>query len=924
MATPTTQIEPTLIEEQVLGLIRELLRELGSHQAAGRVSLDSSFDRDLGLGSLERVELLVRCEARFDKRLPDEIAQNGETPAEWVRAIVWGGAEEERRPRYRITPPARQAPPAPESAVTLAEALRRHAEIEPDRVQIHLLEEDSGQDITYGELLEAASEVASGLAAAGLERNQTAAIMLPTCADFFRAFFGVILAGGIPVPVYPPARPDKIEEYVRRQTAILANAEIRFLITFARIKAVSQLMRVNLPSLREVTSVEALRQSGGRPAAAAPSETGFIQYTSGSTGDPKGVVLSHANILANIRGIGQGVRVRPDDVVVSWLPLYHDMGLIGSWLFSLYYAIPITVLSPLAFLSRPERWLWALHDARGTLCPAPNFSFELCARKIPARALEGLDLSSWRVAINAGEAVLPDTIARFTQRFGPYGFRAESMLPCYGLAESSVALSVPPIDRAPLIDAVRRAPFEERGAAEPAGPEETAPLRFVSAGPPLPGHEARILDERGRPVAERLQGRLWFRGPSRTAGYYRNPAATAAVMRGGWMDSGDLAYLAGGEIYITGRRKDCIIKAGRNILPQEVEAAAADVPGVRRGCVAAIGVTDGETGTERLVVVAETRATSQEELRRIEAGIISGVDAAVGIPPDRVELISPQSIPKTSSGKIRRSETKSLFLNGALETRKPAWLQIVLLWLESAGWWARLGGRRALERAGGWYVRAAVLTTCAGAGLLVRLAPGIGAKCGILRWAARGFLRLRGWEVTSARAGEAPAECAALLVANRAGVLDPLVLAAVWETPFLLADGVSHLPRAAEFLLRPLVIPGVSGETAPAGGTLRQRIRQALDRGHAVLVFPDGPVGLSPLLSRFRLDAFQAAVETGSPLHPIAVMGTFPLLEAGGRPAPRKNARVVEAAAIVPEASRHREILRLRDQVRETIAGNYQ
>src|SRR5262249_11646920 len=171
-----------------------------------------------------------------------------------------------------------------------------------------------------------------------------------------------------------------------------------------RVKAVSQIMRLNLPSLVDVTSVEALRQLGANlPLRAVdPSETGFIQYTSGSTGDPKGVVLNHANILANVRGIGYSVTVKPTDSVVTWLPLCHDMALIGSWLFSLYYATPITVLSPLAFLNRPERWRWALHDARGTLCPAPNFSYELCARKIPDRALEGLDLSAWRVAINAG------------------------------------------------------------------------------------------------------------------------------------------------------------------------------------------------------------------------------------------------------------------------------------------------------------------------------------------------------------------------------------------------------------------------------------------------------------------------------------------------------------------------------------------
>jgi len=220
MATTPKQLEPTLVEGQTLEIFRELLAELGSHQAAEFVSLHSSLERDLGLGSLERVELLVRCEARFNSRLPDEVAQLAETPADWVRAVLEGHKVNGHKPRYRIEQPGREAPPPPETAKTLVEVLRGHAEVEPDRVHVHLLEDDSGQDISYRQLLETASNVASGLMASGLKRNETVAIMLPTCADFFYAFFGVGLAGGVPVPIYPPARPDKIEEYVRRQVIV--------------------------------------------------------------------------------------------------------------------------------------------------------------------------------------------------------------------------------------------------------------------------------------------------------------------------------------------------------------------------------------------------------------------------------------------------------------------------------------------------------------------------------------------------------------------------------------------------------------------------------------------------------------------------------------------------------------------------------
>lgn len=942
-----TAYSPASVEQRVLEIFRDLLSELGSHRAAQTLSLYSSLDRELGLGSLERVELLVRCEAHFKLRLPDEIAQEAETPADWVGALLdsqdrmASDAAPGVRSGYRVVQPAHEAPPAPESARNWVEVLRRHADLESDRVQTHLLEEDSGQDISYGKLLETASRVAAGLTAKGLRRDETVAIMLPTCSDFFYAFFGVMLAGGIAVPIYPPARPDKIEEYVRRQVSILRNAEVRFLISFERAKSVSQIMRLSIPSLAAVTSVETLIEEAGRPRATAsiePSETAFIQYTSGSTGDPKGVVLSHSNVLANVRGIGWAVKFRPTDLVVSWLPLYHDMGLIGSWLFSVYFGAPITLLSPLSFLSRPERWLWAMHDSRGTLCPAPNFAYELCARKIPDHALEGLDLSSWRVAINAGEAVLAETLARFARRFARYGFRARSYVPCYGLAESSVALAFPAIDREPLVDVIRRDVFESQGralAAVPAGESDPNVLRFVGNGRPLPQHEIKIVNDEGHPVDERVQGRLFFRGPSRASGYFRNPKATAEITTAdGWMDSGDLAYWADGEIFVTGRSKDLIIKSGRNIIPQEVEAAAADVTGVRRGCVAAFGSVDTDTGTERLVIVAETRATQGEDLSRIEAEVVHRVDAVLGIPPDRVVLVPSQSIPKTSSGKIRRNATRSLYEQGQLHAAKrSAWSQMLRLWLEHAGSWLKLTLRRALAMAREVYVSGVLFATAASAGVLARLLPGRKAPLGILKLAARWILRLTGERVLVT--GDAIIHAQPMvLVASRAGRFDPLVLMAAIRSPFLIADSavLSGLPPSVAFLLKPLQISPVYGETAPKGGTLRQRIRQALEDGRSVLVFPEGPVGRPVELSRLRLDPIYAAAATMSSIVPIAVQGTSAALELKGnsRSASRDSGshalasvdgiRVCVGEPLRVEVTDHREVAAVRSRVRRALA----
>ncbi|MGH9771441.1 MAG: AMP-binding protein, partial [Candidatus Acidiferrales bacterium] len=502
-ATETKFDRAASVKVQTLAIVRQLLVELGGSRGLEELAARGAaahLERELELGSLERVELMLRLSDSYGVRLPDRVVAEADTVQDLIHALVAAvprdeardaiGAESDRLPSRAVSDPLPTvSAPLPEleaqiqRATTLTEILRLRGLGEPDRAHIHLYQEDGQpRTISFGELYTRASAVSAELQLRGLEPGQAVAIMLPTCAEFFYTFAGILLAGGIPVPIYPPFRADRIAEYAARQSGILRNAEARFLLTFRKAEGLAHLLQPGVPTLREVLNAERLASAAESPGATPSAEwrpvqnlshhsraddIAFLQYTSGSTGDPKGVTLTHANLLANIRCIVAGVDLNPRDVAVSWLPLYHDMGLIGAWLVPLFSGVPVVVMSPLAFLSRPERWMWAMHDSRGTLCPAPNFSYELCARKIPAEAIEGLDLSHWRVAINAGEAVLPDTLARFEERFKPYGFRAEAFVPCYGLAESSVALSFTPMNRRPVIDTIRRDLFESEGKAVP-------------------------------------------------------------------------------------------------------------------------------------------------------------------------------------------------------------------------------------------------------------------------------------------------------------------------------------------------------------------------------------------------------------------------------------------------------------------------
>jgi 1-acyl-sn-glycerol-3-phosphate acyltransferase len=899
-----------------LDLVAGLVSELAGEEVARRPGLDDSLDRDLGIGSLERVELLLRLEQAFGVRLPDSVMANAASPNDLVSAVLQAApaaGEEVQTEREGPGPAAR----VPSTARSLVEVLHRHAEHSPERVHIRLREEDGTETpITYGDLLARSLASANGLRHLGITKGDRVALMLRTERAFFETFCGALAIGAVPVPLYPPVRTGDVLAYARRQQAILRNAAARVLVTFSDAERLAALIRSQVTSLETVTTADHLSRAStqSRHKWPAPDDPALIQYTSGSTGEPKGVLLSHANLLANMRAIGEALEIGAADVGVSWLPLYHDMGLIGLWLGALYFGAPVAIMSPLAFLARPARWLWAIHAHRGTISAAPNFAYDLCSRKISDAEIEGLDLSGWRAAVNGSEAVSPDTIGRFTQRFAPYGFSAGAMCPAYGLAESSVALTLSAIRCAPRVDCIARVAFERTREIRSASPDDGRALRFVSCGRPLPAHELRIVDTAGRSLGERRDGRIQFRGPSVTRGYFRNPDATRAVMHDGWMDSGDLGYMADGELYVTGREKDVIIQGGRNICAQEIEEVTSSVPGIRPSCVAAFGIPDPISGTERVVVVAETAerdSTRREALRR---AVRDRVVDATGSPPDIVLIADRHTVLKTSSGKVRRSATRDAYLRGSLGARRSAAGQLARLLADALGAraravWDRLG--RAMFT--GWLLIVVMATLPLLWAYIAVRRPGRHADRAAKRW-SRLALTLCGLRPRVAGLDRLRAFDSGVLVVNHASYIDPVILMAAIPDAFhfVAKRALTRYPLIGSVIRKAEHIPierGALSDRLAGAEEVERRLRD----GDRLVIFPEGTFARAPGLLPFRLGAFRAAVQTGRPIVPVAIAGARHILPDGAWLFRHGCITVTISAPMQPHARGWPEMVRLRD-----------
>ena len=527
--------------------------------------------------------------------------------------------------------------------------------------------------LTYAELLRRARRVAGGLVRLGLAPGDRVGLVLPTGPEFYDAFFGVMLAGAVPVPVYPPVRLGRLEEYHQRTSAMLRSVGARLLLTDARVRRIlGQTADRARPPLGTRTVAEVPRGDGPLPLVRA-DDVAMIQLSSGTTVAPKPIPLTHGQVLANVECIlGAIMEAHPEGpsfkhAGVCWLPLYHDMGLVGCVMTALAHPGELTLIPPELFVARPAVWLRAISRYGGTISPAPNFAYGLCADRVRDEELAELDLSSWRVALNGAEPVTPTVLQRFVQRFSGCGLRPEALTPVYGLAEASLAVTFSALDRPFTWRAFHRGELSREGLARPA--DDGHPL--VSLGRPLPGFSLSVVDRQGQQCAPDQLGRVLVRGPSVMDGYHQQPELSADVLQGGWLDTGDLGFLHLGELYLYGRAKEIIILRGRNLAPQEIEQALDALPDVRTGCSAAVGVVQPDGDGEELVVLVERARDTAMDADELERLVHQRITRQTGLAAARVVVLEPGTLPRTSSGKIRRGEAARQLAEGTLSPPKP-------------------------------------------------------------------------------------------------------------------------------------------------------------------------------------------------------------------------------------------------------------
>lgn len=551
---------------------------------------------------------------------------------------------------------------------TLTEALDFAAQ-GPTGVNLYGLRGELIEAIPYAELRTRAQAMAGRLLAAGLEPGDRVGLVAETDADFVTAFFACQYARLTPAPLPLPAPLGGRDAYVE---------QIGRMLTSAKAAAVFGPESL-LPWLQEAAATAGARLAAtvaGLPEAAsgslappAPEDPCYVQFSSGSTRNPTGVLCTHRALMANTLAITRhGLQVTPADRAFSWLPLYHDMGLVGFLLSPLAAQMTVDLMPTGAFVRRPLLWLDLMSKNGSTISYSPTFGYELCARRGDGTR-EGLDLSAWRIAGCGGDMVRPGPLTAFAERYAAAGFSGRAFVASYGMAEATLALTMAPLGEGLRFDTIDVDRMERDGRVSPGEGERTR--AFVRCGPVLPAHELEVRDETGAPVAEGVVGRIFVRGPSLMQGYFGEPDASARVLGpDGWLDTGDLGYLTGGEIVPTGRAKDLILLNGRNVWPQDLEwTAESEIERLRSGDVAAFSIDEAEA--EQLVVLVQARSSDPDARRALTEDVAALLRARHGVEA-RVELVGAHALPQTSSGKLSRSKARALFLAGAFRQEEPA------------------------------------------------------------------------------------------------------------------------------------------------------------------------------------------------------------------------------------------------------------
>lgn len=539
---------------------------------------------------------------------------------------------------------------------TLVHAFADSLEKNPEQPAIHLTESGMKEAValSYADLYREACCVAKGFQELRLVAKDRIIIALPTSKDFFAVYLGALFTGIIPVIVPSPQRNWDLKLYAQKLEKVAQIVETRDIIVPAEVYSVHQ--KAPVSSLNWGT-VEKFRAYGEIPnLVLAPRETDIVhlQATSGSTGSPKFAILRHSNITANVHAIGVAIQHCRVDSLVTWLPFFHDMGVIGIS-YALFWQCPLIATDPVNFVRNPISWLRLITRFGGTLSPAPNSAFQVCARLAKRRRFEALDLTSWRVALCGAEPVHEETIQQFTAAFKPYGFRETALFPVYGLAEATLAATIPDVNHTPFVESIDADTMEFNRRCLPPTSESNRTLRMVSVGRTIPDHQVRIVTADGQPAEEREIGEIEFSGPSAIDRYWGDPEKTRTLKQAdGFLRTGDLGYQANGHLYITGRQKEILIINGRNLIPDQIETLVEKVikSRITRG-VAACGIFDAHAKTEKLHLLIESRISPPANAATQEAEMRVALESVFGLSGISIHWVAKGQIPKTTSGKIQ-------------------------------------------------------------------------------------------------------------------------------------------------------------------------------------------------------------------------------------------------------------------------------